>query len=128
MARTVLSATLPALGAFVAGVFIGAVVTLHHRSLPPLGLILGLVLVAAYVMGLRVLGKNRTLALSGVLGVLVTQMVLSAGLGGSFVVVAEPLGYGLTLGVVVIALVVLAWPKLPSAARYDGARPTREGD
>lgn len=128
MARTVISATLPALGALAAGVFIAAVVTLHHRSLPPLGLLLGLALVAAYIIGLRVLGKNRTLALSGVLGVLVTQMVLSAGLGGSFVVVAEPLGYGLTVGVVVIALVVLAWPKLPSAARYDEALPTREGD
>ena len=110
------------------GVFIGAVVTLHHRSLPPLGLILGLVLVAGWGIALRVLDRGRTLAIAGVLGVFIAQIMLSAGVGGSFVVVAEPLGYALTLGVVVVSLLVLAWPKLPSPSRYDDIRVIREGD
>lgn len=121
-------AVLPPLGALVVGVFIGAVVTLHHRSLPPLGLILGLVLVAGWGIALRVLDRGRTLAIAGVLGVFIAQIMLSAGVGGSFVVVAEPLGYALTLGVVVVSLLVLAWPKLPSPSRYDVTRVIREGD
>jgi N-acetyl-1-D-myo-inositol-2-amino-2-deoxy-alpha-D-glucopyranoside deacetylase len=127
MPHPVITRVLAPLGALGVGVFIGAVVTVHHRSLPPFGLILGLVLVAAWAIALRVLAHTRTLALFGVLGVFVAQMMLSAGVGGSFVVVAEPLGYGLTLGVVIVSLLVLAWPKLPSPSRYDGAWPTREG-
>lgn len=127
MPRRVITRVTFALAAFAAGGFIGVAVTLHHRSLPPLGLILGLAVVAAWGIGLRVVGPTRTLALAGLLGVLVAQMVLSSGIGGSFVVVAEPLGYGLTLGVVIVALLVLAWPRLPSPSRYDRGRPTHEG-
>lgn len=110
------------------GVFIGAVATLHHRSFAPGGLILGLALIAAWGIGLRVLGRNRGLALSGLLGVLTAQLVLSAGVGGSFIVLAGPLGYALTLGVVVIGVLVLAWPRFQARGRYDGKQPVREGE
>ena len=112
----------------VLGVFIGAVATLHHRSFAPGGLILGLGLIAAWGIGLRVLGRNRSLALAGLLGVLAAQLVLSAGLGGSFIVLAGPLGYALTLGVVLIGVLVLAWPRFQATGRYDGGRPVREGE
>ena len=111
----------------VLGLFIGAIVTLHHRSFPPGGLILGLALVAAWGIGLRVLGRNRGLALAGLAGVIAAQLALSTGRGGSFIVLAEPLGNGLTLGVVVIGLLVLAWPRLHAPGRYDGKRSNRKG-
>jgi hypothetical protein len=112
----------------VVGVFIGVITTLHHRSFAPGGLILGLALVAAWGVGLRVLGRNRGLALAGLIGVLAAQLVLSAGVGGSFIVIAGPLGYALTLGVVLIGVLVLAWPRFQAAGRYDGSRTNREGE
>ena len=126
MTRSALGHALIGLLTGVLGLFLGAVVTLHHRSFPPGGLILGLLLVAAWGMGLRVLGQDRTLALVGLLGVLAAQLLLSSGLGGSFVVVAEPLGYALTLGVVMIGAVVLGWPRVTRVSRYDGK--SREGE
>ena len=111
----------------VIGVFIGTIVTLHHRSVPPGGLILGLVLVAAWGVGLRVVSRNRLLAMVGLVGVFVAQLLLSGGFGGSFIVLAEPLGYALTLGVVIISVLVLAWPRFQAAARYDGNPSTEEG-
>ena len=126
MTRSALGHALIGLLTGVLGLFLGAVVTLHHRSFPPGGLILGLLLVAAWGMGLRVIGQDRTLALVGLLGVLAAQLLLSSGLGGSFVVVAEPLGYALTLGVVMIGAVVLGWPRVTRVSRYDGK--SREGE
>lgn len=108
------------------GVFLGTIVTFHHRSFAPFGLIIGLILVATWGMGLRIVGHDRALAFVGLLGVLAAQLLLSAGVGGSFVVIAEPLGYTLTLGVALIAMVVLAWPRVPAVSRYDGS--SREGD
>lgn len=126
MTRSALGHALIGLLTGVLGLFLGAVVTLHHRSFPPGGLILGLLLVTAWGMGLRVIGQDRTLALVGLLGVLAAQLLLSSGLGGSFVVVAEPLGYALTLGVVMIGAVVLGWPRVTRVSRYDGK--SREGE
>lgn len=126
MTRSALGHALIGLLTGVLGLFLGAVVTLHHRSFPPGGLILGLLLVAAWGVGLRVIGQDRTLALVGLLGVLAAQLLLSSGLGGSFVVVAEPLGYALTLGVVMIGAVVLGWPRVTRVSRYDGK--SREGE
>lgn len=120
MTRKTLVVLLVGLLTGILGVFLGAVVTFHHRSFPPGGLILGLLLVAAWGVGLRVLGDNRALAFVGLLGVLSSQLLLSSGLGGSFVVVAEPLGYALTLGVVLIGVVVLGWPRVVRPSRYDG--------
>jgi len=126
MTRSALGHALIGLLTGVLGLFLGAVVTLHHRSFPPGGLILGLLLVTAWGVGLRVIGQDRTLALVGLLGVLAAQLLLSSGLGGSFVVVAEPLGYALTLGVVMIGAVVLGWPRVTRVSRYDGK--SREGE
>ena len=111
----------------VLGVVLGLIVTIYHRSLPPAGLIVGLALITGWGAGLRLIGRGRLFAFTGLLGVLLAQLLLSAGIGGSFVVVVGPLGYALTLGSVLVALVVLAWPELPARSRYDGTAESRKG-
>ena len=109
------------------GFLLGLIVTVYHRALPPVGLLVGLVLITGWGVGLRLTGRGRLFAFTGLFGVLLAQLMLSTGIGGSFVVVVGPLGYSLTLGSVVVALLVLAWPELPARARYDGSVPSREG-
>lgn len=106
-------------GAGVVGLFIGVITTLHHRSFAPGGLVLGLGLVIAWAAGLRLISRSRTVTFVGLLGVLAAQLVLASGIRDSFVVIAGPLGYALTLGVVLIALLALGWPDVQGPSRYD---------
>lgn len=122
-----LATSVVALVVAVLGVVLGLIVTVYHRSLPPGGLIVGLALITGWGVGLRLIGRGRLFAFTGLLGVLLAQLLLSAGIGGSFVVVVGPLGYALTLGSVLVALVVLAWPELPARSRYDGSVEGRKG-
>lgn len=104
----------------VCGVFVGVTATFHHRSLPPWGVIAVLVVVAMWVVGLRLVSESRGLPLIGVLAVLGAQLVLSVGSERSVVVAAGPLGWIFTVGVVLICLVILAWPDLRKGPRrYD---------
>ena len=98
----------------VMGVIIGIVVTLHHRSVPPWGIIAALVVVAAWGVGLRLTTPGRGATLAGILAMLTAQFVLAAGSQTSIIVGAGALGYVLTLGSVLVAVVVLAWPETTS--------------
>lgn len=109
------------------GVVLGLIVTVYHRALPPVGLLVGLALITGWGVGLRLIWRGRLFAFTGLLGVLLAQLLLSTGIGGSFVVVVGPLGYSLSLGSVVVALLALAWPELPARSRYDGTVPSRKG-
>lgn len=95
----------------VMGIIIGIVVTLHHRSVPPVGIIATLVVVAAWGGGLRLTTPGRGAALAGMLALLAAQFVLAAGSQTSIIVGAGLLGYVFTLGTVLVAVVVLAWPE-----------------
>lgn len=101
----------------VMGVIIGVVVTLHHRSIPPWGVVLALLVVAAWGGGLRLLTPGRGATLAGLLAMLSAQFVLAAGSQTSIVVGAGALGYLFTLGSVLVAVVALAWPELPAQAK-----------
>jgi N-acetyl-1-D-myo-inositol-2-amino-2-deoxy-alpha-D-glucopyranoside deacetylase len=100
--------------ALVSGLALGAIAVVNHQYLVgvvPLGLIVGLVLIAAFVAGCRLLFPGRQVAIFGSLGLLVAVGVLSMQSGGgSILVPASPLGYALTYGPVLIVLVGLAWP------------------
>lgn len=98
-------------GVTLLGVIIGVVVTLHHRSIPPLGIIASLLVVGAFGSGLRLVTPGRGACLAGLLGMLAAQLILSAGSTNSVVVAQGVLGYAFTLGTVVVAVVVLAWPQ-----------------
>lgn len=107
-------------GVFVAGFFVGLITTLQHRSFAPAGLIVGLGTVVAFAVGLRLVFRSRAVTFSGLLGVLAAQLLLASGIRNSFVVTADPLGYALTLGVVIIAVVAIGWPDVQRRAGYDG--------
>ncbi len=99
----------------VLGIIIGVVVTVHHRSLPPLGVIAALGVVAAWGVGLRLITPGRGATMAGLLATLAAQFVLTAGSTTSIIVGQGALGYVFTLGTVLIAVVVLAWPEVSLA-------------
>ena len=78
----------------------------------PVGLIGGLLVTAALLTGLRLVFDARAIVLSAALGLLGTISLLSAeSAGGSVLVPAVPASYVWVFGPVLIALVVIAWPR-----------------
>ena len=110
--RLGLSATIIASAfAAVIGAGVGVITTFTHRQLPPLGLIAGLLIVAALVAGFRLAFDSRIIAGAAGLGVLAAVAVLALpGAGGSVVVADGALGYVWVLGVPLIVATVVAWP------------------
>jgi hypothetical protein len=102
----------------LAGALIGLIGSFTHQSLPPVGVSLAIGTVALFLTGLRVRFLTRTPAALGAAGVaVVTLMLSSPGAGGSVVIAANPLGYAWSLGIVLVALVVLAWPRVQRRAQ-----------
>ena len=110
--RLGLSATIIASAfAAVIGAGVGVITTFTHRQLPPLGLIAGLLIIAALVAGFRLAFDSRIIAGAAGLGVLAAVAVLALpGAGGSVVVADGALGYVWVLGVPLIVATVVAWP------------------
>ena len=100
--------------ALVFGLSLGGIAVVNHQfsvGVVPVGLIIGLLLIAAFLAGCRLLFPGRQVAIFGALGVLVAVGLLSTESGGgSILVPAGTLGYALTYGPVLIMLVALAWP------------------
>ncbi len=105
-------------GVVILGAIIGLVTTLHHRSIPPWGVVAALILVAAWGVGLRLVTPGRGASLAGILAMLGAQLVLAAGSTTSIIVGAGPIGYAFTLGTVLIAVVVLAWPQVSRPGKH----------
>ncbi|WP_108250289.1 DUF6113 family protein [Planctomonas deserti] len=107
--------------AALAGVVVGLLGTAAHRFSPvllgipvPLGLGLGLAAVAALLLGLRAVLPSRTHAVAAAVGLLAAIVVLSLpGPGGSVLFPDSPLSIVWTFAPAVIAVLVLAWPRLP---------------
>lgn len=98
------------------GVVVGILVTLHHRSVPPWGVVVALAVLLAFGVGLRLTTPGRGATLAGLLAMIGAQFVLAAGNTTSVVVSQGVLGYVFTLGTVLIALIVLAWPDVSTQA------------
>jgi N-acetyl-1-D-myo-inositol-2-amino-2-deoxy-alpha-D-glucopyranoside deacetylase len=109
------------------GVFTGALLTAVHQSTiavgetpVPWGLIVALVITAALLAGLRIVYETRIIAGIATVGLLGAQAFLAfASPGGSILVPDNVSGAVWTIGSVLIAAVVLAWPKI---ARRSGDR------
>jgi len=97
-------------GVSLFGAVAGVLITLHHRSVPPWGVVLSLAVLVAFGVGLRMTTPGRGATLAGLLAMLGAQFVLAAGSQTSIIVSQGFLGYVFTLGTVLIALIVLAWP------------------
>jgi hypothetical protein len=114
--------------AFVVGALYGAVATVGHRqelrigdvSLP-WGLVAALVGVAALLVGIRLVAGGRAAAAAAAAGIVgMVALLTLPGPGGSVLVVGDLVGTVWSVGPALISVLVVAWPKLPSARR-DGA-------
>ncbi|MBC7517713.1 MAG: PIG-L family deacetylase [Microbacteriaceae bacterium] len=116
-----------AAGAFTvgAGVVVGAITTVAHQSdltvatiSIPLGLVVGLIVIATVLVGLRLVSTGRAVAVCAAVGILGAIAILSQeSAGGSVLVPAEPLALYWVYGPIVIAFFSLAWPNLAQARR-----------
>lgn len=107
------------------GAALGFLGTLGHQSLPPIGLIIALITLGLYLAGLRVWGGVRGPATAGAVGAILLVGLLASVTDGSVLVPGNPIGYAWLIGVSMIALVVLGWPRIqraprPAAASMEG--------
>lgn len=117
--------------ALVVGATLGALGTVNHQvgielfgANVPIGLSLGLLVVTATLVGLRLIFDNRivvgfaSVALLGVIAVLAAEST-----GGSVLIPDSTIAYGWLYGSVIVVAVVLAWPKLshPSRGKIGGS-------
>jgi N-acetyl-1-D-myo-inositol-2-amino-2-deoxy-alpha-D-glucopyranoside deacetylase len=105
--------------AFVGGALFGAIGTVTHQISAgsfPIGAVLSLLMVLGVVVGARIVFESRFIGVLAALGiVMVTAILTLPGSGGSVLVPGNPAGYAWTFGPTAIAVVVLAWPRLPQA-------------
>lgn len=97
--------------AFVVGALVGIVTTFTHRQLPPWGLIAGLLIIAALLVGARFAYEGRLAVASAAVGVVGAVLMLALQVnGGSVLVADDPLGTAWVVGTALVVVVVLAWP------------------
>jgi N-acetyl-1-D-myo-inositol-2-amino-2-deoxy-alpha-D-glucopyranoside deacetylase len=110
------------------GVAAGGICTVNHQLVLsigpvrfPIGVVVSLAIVAALLIGSRIVFESRipaSLAAVGVLGALATLTL--GGAGGSVLVPANPAGYTWTYGATIVVAVVLAWPRLARSVPRRG--------
>ncbi|MFC4241901.1 DUF6113 family protein [Gryllotalpicola reticulitermitis] len=108
--------------AFVVGVLLGTVGTFGHRGVIgvrsvnlPWGIVVALIGAACFLVGLRLYTDSRLLTLAGAVGLLIPIFLFSIeGPGGSVVIAQDTRGRIWDLVPGIMAVLVLAWPKLPA--------------
>ena len=123
--------------ALVIGAVLGIVLTINHQQTwtiagvtIPVGVIAGLAIITAMLVGFRLIFDTRTVALCAAIGVNVTIAVFSQkSPGGSVLVPANVEGFVWAYAPLLIAVIVVAWPKLPLRHRdkIEALHPTQEG-
>lgn len=105
--------------ALVVGLVTGAILTVAHQASAPMagvpipwGLVAGILITAALLVGLRIVFATRIVAACAAVGIIAVSafLALFSG-GGSVLVPATPVGYTWTFAPVVIAILVLGWPQ-----------------
>ena len=106
---------------FIAGAILGAVGTIAHQSTAtvagvpvPWGITVALLAYTCLLIGLRLLNAGRAQALAAALGTIVMTFLFSLkGVGGSVLIPDNLLGKTWVVAPIVIAAIVIAWPRLP---------------
>ena len=125
--RPITTRMLLSAGGFVLGLFVGSVTTVVHQSVitvagvdVPWGLILGLLVVAGFLVGLRIVVQDRLVVLLAALGLVAMVFLLSqSSTGGSVLIPNNLWGTIWAVAPTLIATIVVAWPRLPQ--RHRGA-------
>jgi len=117
--------------AVLIGVIYGAVATVGHGQsirvgevVLPWGLVLALIGVFALLLGIRLVAGGRWVAAAAGVGIVAIVALLTLpGPGGSVLVTGDLVGTIWAVGPALIAVLVVAWPRLPAprAAVADGA-------
>ncbi|MGV8895467.1 MAG: PIG-L family deacetylase [Rhodoglobus sp.] len=105
--------------ATVLGAFAGVTLTAAHQAtvavgpvIVPWGIITAVIVTAAILTGLRLVFETRIVAGCAAVGLLGASALLSMQTtGGSVLIPANPAGYTWTYAPVVLAAIVLAWPR-----------------
>jgi N-acetyl-1-D-myo-inositol-2-amino-2-deoxy-alpha-D-glucopyranoside deacetylase len=108
----------PVIQAFLGGAIIAVIATVVHAEAFPFVLAGGLLVVALYLVALRLLTEVRLVTIAGAAGILVTVLVLAQrSTGGSVLIAANDAGNYWVIGVSLIAGIASAWPTIsaPSA-------------
>jgi N-acetyl-1-D-myo-inositol-2-amino-2-deoxy-alpha-D-glucopyranoside deacetylase len=100
---------------FLGGAIIAVVVTVVHGEAFPWVLGSGLVVVAAFLVSLRLLSDDRIITIAGSLGLLVTVLILAQrSTGGSVLIAATDAGNVWVIGASLLCGLASAWPHTPS--------------
>ncbi|WP_157008570.1 DUF6113 family protein [Agromyces laixinhei] len=113
--------------AFLIGLVYGALGTVGHRTswtigeiAVPWGLVAALVGVAGLLLGIRLVAGGRGAAAAAGAGIVVAVAVLTLpGPGGSVLIVGDLTGTVWSIAPALIAVLVVAWPKLPKPRPRD---------
>lgn len=124
-----------ALLAVALGAIVGFIASVNHQlttdilgRLMPVGVVVSLLACAALLLGGRLYFGTRVVAACAAAGLLAVVALLSAaGPGGSVIVPANPAGWTWTIGVTVIAIVVIAWPRPGTFSRATMGRSPAPG-
>ena len=112
---------------FIAGAILGAVGTIAHQSTAtvagvpvPWGITVALLAYTCMLIGLRLLNSGRAQALAAALGTIAMTFLFSLkGIGGSVLIPDNLLGKVWVVAPIVIAAIVLAWPRLPQREGFS---------
>ena len=108
----VLTVALASVFALAIGVAVGFVTTFTHHQYLPWGLVAGLVVIVALVTGFRLVFDSRVIAAASGIGVIAAIGLLTLpGVGGSVLVLDDPIGYIWAIAPPVLAAAVVIWPR-----------------
>ncbi|MCW4386498.1 DUF6113 family protein [Salinibacterium sp. SYSU T00001] len=134
--ETLMSRIATILVSLLIGALVGVLLTINHQhrvaiadASVPVGLIGALLVVAALLVGMRLVFSSRLIAFATALGIVGASAILAQeGPGGSVLVPANLEGVLWAYGPLVIALLVLAWPRLPESRKGRmEVQPRQEG-
>lgn len=117
--------------AAVIGLFVGAILTVAHQAtvevgplVVPWGIGAAVLITAALLTGLRIVFPTRWVAAAAAVGILGASALLSLRSGGGSILVPDNLpGYLWTFAPVLIAALVLGWPRAARPARRSTQGP-----
>ena len=112
-------------GALGMGLLVGSITTVVHQSVVtvgtvdiPWGLILSVLVIAGFLVGLRIVVEDRLVVLFAALGIVGMVFLLSQqSTGGSVLVPNNLWGTIWAVAPTLIATIVVAWPRLPQRGR-----------